>query len=669
MSQPQAGTGWLARLFPVALALLGLAVLVLLVSPGSVRQALSAGPLLLAGSGPLRLASSLPDREALAFVAALEGALQGGAEGKALVTTSTSTPRAAMEQLAKGEADLALVSTLLGENDSALAVQVRVAGAAGVRLAHVITPADSVVRAFDSLAGKRLGVGLRGSSEDALARKLVEATQLNPPPELVTAHNLDLEQAFLDGEIDAALLLRPVASPDVSALMATGYYRLLAAPAGAATAWAAPGAFATAIPARTYATPDTAEAAAIPTLGEPVLVLCRANLSSARVARVVDALDVTLARGGAAAKGDAALALASLPVGLALHPAAAGMHSALGQATGRQVSDLALFCAGLAGAGVLLWMLVRYRLMRAEAAHDALLMELIGRSRRLEAVFATETSQEAVTEARRQLAALDDEAELAWLSRRITADELLILRLGWGADLPERTIEEIRARAERVVPVAAEQETNKTSFLARAVAAAAATRPEVPAVRPAAVEASPVAPAPGPIAKRRLRDDDFVDDDFRPSLRPIVRDEEPEAAFAPEPAARTWDPVPRDAFEEPAEFGMEEPERASRFTMYTPIDAFEGNDEFGSGVMLNTIRVRRGDDAPPPAEEMAEPTPAPAPEPEPLPTQKPVAAKEKNRNKSGKPQKPQALPPTKAAPAKESPTTEDAPTKPQLRLF
>jgi TRAP-type uncharacterized transport system substrate-binding protein len=653
----------LGRSRAVLPGLISLAALacVLLLAPGLPRAAGDALSIWWSGGAGLRLALPLADQESKALAGALNGLI---GEGASVEEVPVAGPRAALEQLLRGEADVALVPGVsMGDGGEAMA-SLRVIAEAGTRLVHILTPADSPLRSFDMLAGTRIGVGQGGSAEESLARLLVSSVTLDPAPKLVAGHNADLEQAFLDGEIDAALVLRAPASPDVAALIATGYYRLLSLPANSATVWSLPGAFATSIPAQTYASPSVPElGSGTPTLGLPVYLVARGGLPGALARRVNGALQEALTRAGAAVGTGAQLA--GLPAGWRVHPAAARQHRGRAPVTGEDVNGLATLGIGIAVLALLAWGVSGYRGAARRGQREALLYDLLRRSRALEATLVTESNAGLLADARKQLAAIDDEAEAAWLCGRLDASEVLLLRLGWGAELPERTAEEIRARAEAMVSMPeVARPTGRPSFVERAAAAAAMRRdkPGKEAPAPAAVDA----PAPPKVTVRAATRVSPDEEDFRPSPPPprTTRWDEETEEFVdtPRPA-----PAPAPKVERPREMvgfeaddaAMEESLRSSRFTAYTPIDTFAGNDEFGSGALLDTIRVRRSSDfddepaarpaprepetlpwrtehhapkadvdAAPPRPAPPAPAPAPAPTPAPVPVPVPAARQE-----------------------------------------
>lgn len=635
--------GQIASSLP-SLALLALLSGVPLLAPALPRATADALAVWWTGGNSLRLALPMSDAESRALVAALDSAYASGGSAASLEAANLPAPRAALEQLRRAEADVALLPALsLAEGGEAAGLTV--IGVSGQRLAHLISPADSPLRSFDMLAGTRIGVGVVGAVEEVLARKLAETVKLDPPPKLVTGHNLDLEQAFLDGEIDAALVLRAPASPDIAALIATGYYRLLTLPANAATVWSIPGVLAANIPAQTYASPSVPElGSGTPTLGMPVYLVARPGLASATVRRLGAALDETLLRAGT---GQSPVgASTALPAGWPLHPAAVQYGEGVAPATGARMATLASRALGVAALALLLWLGTRRAQSQREARRRALLFDLIQRSRTVEATLVTETAPAVLAEARRQLAAIDDEAEAAWLHGHLDASEVLLLRLGWGAELPERSADDIRARAEAVI--AALPESVPPSLMERAAAVAAASRVEKKVEKSAPVKPEPPAPP-------------------RVTVRSSTRAPEPEQDFnpgPPPPRTRTWEeemepaPAPRpkpDRDFEMVGFASEDPheseaQRASRFTAYTPIDVFQGNDEFGSGALLDTIRVRRSDDADDPLPTRSAPAPAREREPESLPWRQ-----------EARPVKPAAVP-AQEAPARQSkPQAGDAP--------
>lgn len=128
-----------------------------------------------------------------------------------------------LERLRKGDADFALIQGGLPETGSGL---VGVA-ALDMQYAHIIVPRDTDMTAFRDLSGKRVGVGPEDGGSAVLARQLFSFFKFGDPPIPIYDHNVDLEQAFLDGEIDAAFMVYSLFSPAVERLLDTGWYKLL----------------------------------------------------------------------------------------------------------------------------------------------------------------------------------------------------------------------------------------------------------------------------------------------------------------------------------------------------------------------------------------------------------------------------------------------------------
>jgi len=583
---------------PILVAL-GAAAALLCVAPGWPRALSDAALLWWAGQTEVRLAQPLADEESRAFVSTLRASMGD----QPATTLEPATPRAAMEQLNSGDAQLALLPALALAELKDAARGATVLAEVGTRAAHLIAPADSPLRTFDMLSGTRVGIGKTGSAEDILARQLAKLVKLDPPPTYIAGHNLDLEQAFLDGEIDAALVLRAPGSPDIAALIATGYYRLLPLPANAATVWALPGSSTATIPAQTYASPTVPElGSGTPTLGVPVYLVASVNLPGAFVRKLAPALKSVLPE-------STSLYSSALPPGYTLHSAAADLQRGDSAEIRRALASLPTRATGLFLLICCAWLAVAVIRARKNARHEALLFDFIRRSRVLEAAIVSETSAGAIADARRQLAAVDEEAEAAWREGRLGASEVLLLRLGWGAELPERTVEDICARAEAMLslddssPVDTGQ---KTSWLERAAAAAAAKRAASLARKQSLPPQEPVSPPPPKVTVRTVRREETFDDDFAPTPpitpAPPVRQREPEFEPAPMPKPVRPERSPDFARERemvgfaPEDENTHDMARSSRFTQYTPIDTFQGNDEFGSGALLDTIRVRRSED-------------------------------------------------------------------------
>ena len=508
-----------------------LLALIALLRPDALRSAWrGAAGCIAADTTVLRMAVSPRDHEGKALAAFLDAHPDFD-----VTTVESDTPTSSMGLLRTGNADLAVLPAVLPAGAGS---EERVAlGSAGERLLHVLAPADSGLNAYAQLAGKRVGGGLPGSVEATLLEALFAAIPLNPPAKLVTGHNLDLEQAFLDGEIDAGAVIRPLPSPEVTALVATGYYRLLSVSVGAAGIWSLPAAFLASIPAQVYTAPGSGTAAEnpVPTIGVDMLVYTRPTLGQDVAGSLAKTLADALERTGMGGVTPGRNALAGLPPEVRLHPGAAAAYRSMAPWTWDDAALLTWMLCGLAVLSLLGTRALQYRETRLHRQRASLVTHFALRARALELAFA-EAPAEKRDALRRELLDLDEQAEAAWLSGLLDASDILMLRLGWSGELPERTLDELRARAL-----------------------------EIPA---AALPANPSREA----APATLH----IPASISPAVTPVpVRNPEPDSHE-----------------EEPSDFVPEETEFARPLPLQ-PEPAPQATDEYGSGALLNTIRVRR----------------------------------------------------------------------------
>lgn len=560
----------------------------------------------------LRMAVSPRDHEGKALAAFLDAHPDFG-----VTTVESDTPTSSMGLLRTGNADLAVLPAVLPAGAGS---EERVAlGSAGERLLHVLAPADSGLNAYAQLAGKRVGGGLPGSVEATLLEALFAAIPLNPPAKLVTGHNLDLEQAFLDGEIDAGAVIRPLPSPEVTALVATGYYRLLSVSVGAAGIWSLPAAFLASIPAQVYTAPGSGTAAEnpVPTIGVDMLVYTRPTLGQDVAGSLAKTLADALERTGMGGVTPGRNALAGLPPEVRLHPGAAAAYRSMAPWTWDDAALLTWMLCGLALLSLLGTRALQYRETRHEQQRASLARHFALRARALELAFA-EAPAEKRDPLRRELLDLDEQAEAAWLSGLLDAGDILMLRLGWSGELPERTLDELRARALEI-PAAALPSTSREA---------------PPATLPVPASMSP--------------------------------------AVTPVPARN---PEPDSHEDEPSDFVPEVSEFARPLPLQ-PEPAPQATDEYGSGALLNTIRVRKRieddlDEGPPqpeprpPVPNATQDTPNRARQKEPKRAQdaaKRGARKEPAARNERSPARPPASPP-------ETPPQDTDGGKPQLPLF
>lgn len=182
----------------------------------------------------------------------------------------------AVARVREGDADAGYALSV------ALAGQEGLAGAAslGKRFLYLIAPADAAVRGIADLAGKKVGMAHAGPHAVELFESLVETYALVNPPQLTNEHDADLEEAFLEGQINAALLLCGHDEPTIAELLATGWYALVPIPEAEALALRVPGLFADVIPVGLYG-PERGipapESGPLPTVSVATLLYTRAD--------------------------------------------------------------------------------------------------------------------------------------------------------------------------------------------------------------------------------------------------------------------------------------------------------------------------------------------------------------------------------------------------------
>lgn len=591
-----------------------LLALIALLRPDALRSAWrGAAGWIAADTTMLRMAVSPRDHEGKALAAFLNAHPDFD-----VTTVESDTPTASMGLLRTGKADLAVLPAVLPAGAGSEAPVAL--GSAGQRLLHVLAPADSGLNAYAQLAGKRVGGGLSGSVEATLLESLFAAIPLNPPAKLVTGHNLDLEQAFLDGEIDAGAVIRPLPSPEVTALVATGYYRLLSVSVGAAGIWSLPAAFLASIPAQVYTAPGLGAVAdnPVPTIGVDMLVYTRPDLGNDVAGSLAKTLTAAMERMGMGGATQGRNALAGLPPEVRLHPGAAAAYRSMAPWTWDDASLLTWMLCGLALLSLLGARALQYRETRHEQRRASLARHFALRARALELAFA-EAPAEKRDGLRRELLDLDEQAEAAWLSGLLDAGDILMLRLGWSAELPERSLEELRARALEMPTIKAFPE---------------------PLHKPPAAQPS-------------------IQSAAAPLVKPLqVRGQQPDSLD-----------------DEPSDFVPEETDFARPLPIQSE-PAPQPTDEYGSGALLNTIRVRRRieddlDETPappeprPPAPSATQDTPNRARQKEPKRAQD-AAKRGARKEPAARNERSQAKPP---ATPKETPPQDTNDGKPQLPLF
>lgn len=157
-------------------------------------------------------------------LADLLGRQLANAEKRSIKILNTSGSAESLRLLQRGAADAALVleSAVRDQWQDFAAI-----ASVGMRYVHVIVPTDSTIHTFRDVAGKKLGVGPQEGDAAALAGELLDFFKFTESPELVYDQGPDLERAFLDGRINAALVIQGLNAPPIQELLAKGWYRLV----------------------------------------------------------------------------------------------------------------------------------------------------------------------------------------------------------------------------------------------------------------------------------------------------------------------------------------------------------------------------------------------------------------------------------------------------------
>lgn len=158
---------------------------------------------------------------------------------------------------------------------------------------HIVVPVDSAAESLRDLSGMRLGVGPEGSGHEALAKLLFGYFGASLSPRFVANHSPNLEQAFDDGQIDAAFSVYGLFAPAMEELLNTGMYRLLPIMEADALARYLPGAYAASLPPDLYG-PDRSIPPAtfgpFPTLMVNTFLVARRDVPDAQVRAMLDGL-------------------------------------------------------------------------------------------------------------------------------------------------------------------------------------------------------------------------------------------------------------------------------------------------------------------------------------------------------------------------------------------
>jgi len=245
----------------------------------------------------------------------------------------------------------------------------------GRQYVHVVVPADSAIRDFRDIAGRRLGVGPSGGGSEALAQDLMKFFRFGEGAALVSDHNPDLAAAFLNGDIDAAFTVYGLFAPALEQLLATGWYRLIPLEEAAAVSRYLPGTFAETLPPYLYG-PDrsmpAAEDGPFHTLAVNTLLVCQSDLPDRQVYAILEEIFsgpfLKMAR-----LTDLDEEGAQAAIHLPLHRAAEAFYKRRDPISSDRFEILSFFLAGLVClASVLHYLVGRQRLALQNHRRDAI---------------------------------------------------------------------------------------------------------------------------------------------------------------------------------------------------------------------------------------------------------------------------------------------------------
>jgi TRAP transporter TAXI family solute receptor len=267
-------------------ALAGLVVL-LVVAPEEMRRRASA-LLTERTEDPAVLATGGPKGAYYRLGALLSSAVAEQGQSR-LELLSTAGSMENIDKLQGGKADFAFIQGGLGADLSGLAAVANL----GPEYVHLLVPADSSIQRFRDLTGKRVGIGPEDSGFEILARRVFDFEAFSPAPQLVNHDNGELEQAFLDGRIDAAFTVYGLFAPAMEEILGSGWYRLLPIAESEAIARFLPGVTPSQLPCGLYgpnrSLPPDCETL-FPTMQVDTLLVTRKDTLKSPVRDVLDVL-------------------------------------------------------------------------------------------------------------------------------------------------------------------------------------------------------------------------------------------------------------------------------------------------------------------------------------------------------------------------------------------
>ena len=342
--------------------------------------------------------------------------------GYTLELLETEGSIANLELLHQGKCDVGLIQSGLSADLSGLTALAKV----DRQYTHLIVPKDSPIKTFRDLSGKRVGLGARNSGFANLGERLFSFYHFTPAPELVYDHRTNLEEAFLDGDIDAAFTVYGLFTPAIEELLDSGWYTLLPITEAAALERYIPGTFAETLPHGLYG-PERD----IPADGDaPFMTLAVDTLLVAR--NEADALAVTTLLTGlyeAPYPREARLNSVSEAEGqrihsLPLHPAVKKFYSRNAPLTADHFEIASFFLAGM----LFLASLTHYFIERRKRSHlekqrKAIIPyfeELLAYEQRLEGA----EDPGAIMALTQEMMAKQHEAEAQWLKGKLSTEHM-----------------------------------------------------------------------------------------------------------------------------------------------------------------------------------------------------------------------------------------------------
>ena len=405
--------------------LLLVAVLLMVLAPKQARRLADNFGAWFSGElgGEVKLATAMPGGVYHELGTLLAGeVLEDEAYSMRVLETAGSVDN--VRRLRSGAADFAFIQGGLAGIGKVGPAGIMAIAKVDMQYVHIIVPADSAITTFRDVVGNRIGVGPKDSGYEALGSAVFSYFDFEEAPRLVTNHAVDFQEAFRDGEIDAAFTVYSLFSDAMERLLKTGWYRLVPVPEAASIARYFRGASAVDLPDSLYGPNRSIPSfSPFPTLAVETLLVAREDTPWRAVVAVLDALygaDFLRQSKLTRLTEDDGRRVAQVP----LHPAADAFYRRHDPVSSDKFEIASFFFAGLlCTVGLSHYLIGRRQKLKIARRRHVIRPYFQKLLRHGEAVGATE-DPEALAALIREMMATQCAAETSWLAGRLEEEDM-----------------------------------------------------------------------------------------------------------------------------------------------------------------------------------------------------------------------------------------------------